>query len=80
MKTLQYREQYTDKGQYAVVTRTKILNYAQLTRVADHLCRNAEDLAYSTNPPNPENFRIAGAMVGWAFSLRPVRIGTEFDY
>jgi hypothetical protein len=80
MQTLHCSEHYTDKGQYAVVTRTRILNYSQLTRIADHLCRNAEDLAFSTNPPTLDNCRIAGSMLGWAFNLAPMRIGTKFDY
>ena len=80
MQTLKCNERYTDKGQYAGVTRTKILSYAQLNRIADRLCRNAEDLAFSTNPPIPENCRIAGVMLGWALNLAPIRIGTKFDY
>jgi hypothetical protein len=80
MQTLKYSEHYSDKGQYAVVTRTKVLNHAQLTRIADHLCRNAEDLAFSTNPPTLGNCRIAGAMLGWALTLAPMRIGKKFDY
>ncbi len=35
---------------YAVMTRTAVLNDAQLARIADHLRRNAEDLADSSNP------------------------------
>jgi hypothetical protein len=80
MQTLQRNEHYTDKGHYAVMTRTTVINYAQLTRIADHLLRNAEDLASSTDLPTLENCRIAGAMVGWAFKLVPLRIGAGFDY
>jgi hypothetical protein len=80
MQTLQRCEHYTDKGHYAVVTRATVTNYAQLTRIADHLCRNAEDLAFSTDVPTPENCRIAGTMVGWAFTPTPTRIETEFYY
>jgi hypothetical protein len=80
MQTLQRSEYYTDKGCYAVMTRTSVVNYAQLTRIADQLRSNAEDLASSTNPPTLENCRIAGAMVGWAFNLAPVRIQAMFDY
>jgi hypothetical protein len=62
------------------MTRTTVVKNAQLTRIADHLHRNAEELALSTNPPTFENCRIAGAMVTWAFNIAPLRIGEEFDY
>ncbi len=80
MQTTQSNEQYTDKGHYAVMTRTTVLKYAQLVRISDHLCRNAEDLVSSINPSSIDNRRIAGTMLGWAYSLVPLRIGTKFDY
>ena len=81
MQGIQYStEHYTDRGQYAVMTRTTVLKDAQLTRIADHLRSNADDLALSTNPPTFENCRIAGAMVTWAFRIAPLRIESEFDY
>jgi hypothetical protein len=80
MQTLQRNELYTDKGCYAVLTRTAVVQNEQLRRIADHLRSDAEDLAFSTIPPTPENCRIAGAMVGWAFNLAPLRIDTRFDY
>ena len=80
MQTLQRSEHYTDRGHYAVMTRTKVINYAQLARIADHLCRNADDLVSSTNPPTVENCRIAGTMLGWAHHLTPVRVEARFDY
>jgi hypothetical protein len=80
MQSLEHSEHYTDKGQYVVVTRTKVLSHSQLTSIANHLCGNAEDLAFSTNPPMLDNCRIAGAMLGWALKLTPIRIGTRFDY
>ena len=80
MQTLQRSEHYTDKGCYAVMTRAAVVNYAQLTRISDQLRRNAEDLASVTNPPTLENCRIAGAMVGWALTLIPLRIQERFDY
>ena len=80
MQTTQQTEHYTDKGHYAVMTRTKVLTYAQLARIADHLCSNAEELVSSTNPPDNDNCRIAGTMLGWAHHLSPVRIDTKFDY
>jgi hypothetical protein len=62
------------------MTRTTVLKYAQLARIADHLCRNAEDLVSSINPSSMDNRHIAGTMLGWAYSLAPLRIGTKFDY
>jgi hypothetical protein len=62
------------------MTRTRVLKYAQLARIADHLCRNAEDLVSTTNPPSIDNCRIAGTMLGWAYNLAPLRIETKFDY
>ena len=79
MQTLQRSEHYTDKGRYGVMTRTAVINYAQLTRIANHLLRNAEDLVASIDFPTPENCRIAGGMVGWAFNLVSLCIGTKFD-
>jgi hypothetical protein len=81
MQSIQYStEQYTDRGHYAVMTRTAVIKYAQLSRIADHLCRNAEDLVSSSNPPAIDDCRIAGAMLGFAFSLAPLRFGPKFDY
>ena len=80
MRTFNCTEHYADKGCYAVMTRTAVVKYTQLTRIADQLRRNAEDLASSTNPPTLENCRIAGAMVGWAFKLVSLRMPTGFDY
>jgi hypothetical protein len=79
MDTLQRTEHYTDKGHYAVMTRTSVIKHAQLVRIADHLRRNAEDLASSTDVPTFENCRIAGAMVTWAFSIAPLRIEAGLD-
>lgn len=80
MKTLQRGELYSDKGTYAAMTRTAVVcNHAQLRSVADQLLRNADELAFSTDPPIPGNCRIAGTMVGWAFSLAPFCIDTRFD-
>jgi hypothetical protein len=73
-------EHYTDKVDFVTMTRTRVVEYAQLASIAGHLCRNAEDLAASTNPPCVESCRIAGAMLGWALNLVPMRIGTRFDY
>ena len=52
MQTIQRTELYTDRGQYAVMTRTTVLDYAKITRTAGHLCRDAEDLVLSTNAPS----------------------------
>jgi hypothetical protein len=62
------------------MTRTTVLKDAQIARIADHLRRNAEELALSSDPPTVHDCRIAGAMLGWAFNLAPVRIADKFDY
>jgi hypothetical protein len=80
MQSIHHDEQYTDRGHYAVMTRTTVLKDAQLARIADQLRRNAEDLVSSTNPPTLENCRIAGDILGWAFHLLPLRIQAKFDY
>ena len=81
MQSIHYSsEQYTDRGHYAVMTRTTVLKDAQLARIADHLRPNAEELASSTNPATLHDCRIAGEMVTWAFSIAPLRIESEFDY
>ena len=79
MRTTQSNEQYTDKEYFAVMTRTKVVKHAQVARIADHLCRNAEELVSSTNQPTIDNCRIAGTMLGLAYNLAPLRIGTKFD-
>lgn len=80
MQTLRSSEHYTDKGDFAVMTRTTVLRYAQLASIAGHLRRNAEDLVLSTDSPTIDNCRIAKMMLGWAYKLTPFRIGTTFDY
>ena len=76
----QLSENYTDKRGFAVMTRTKVVKYAQLVRIADHLCRNADDIIASSDSPSVDDCRIAGMMLGWAYSLVPLRIRTGFDY
>ena len=81
MQSIQYStEHYTDRGPFAVMTRTTVLKDAQLARIADHLRRNAEDLVASADPPSICDCRIAGAMLGFAFTLAPLRIEAKFDY
>ena len=70
-------EQYTDKGGFAAMTRMTVV---KLDSIAAHRCRNAEELVSSANPSTIDDCRIAGTMVGWAYSLAPLRIGTKFDY
>jgi hypothetical protein len=79
MQSLKRSEHYTDRGHYAVMTRTTIVQNAQLTSIADHLRRKAEDLAFSTNPTAIDNCRIAGVMFGWTFNLPPVRLSAKVD-
>lgn len=80
MQSIHRSEQYTEREHYAVMTRTAVLNDAQLARIAHHLRRNAEDLADSSNPPTIDDCRIAGAMLGWAFTIAPIRIMVKFDH
>jgi hypothetical protein len=80
MQSIRHTELYTEREHFAVMTRTAVLNDAQLARIADHLRRNAEDLADSSNPPAIDDCRIAGAMLGWAFTIAPIRIVAKFDY
>ena len=81
MNTIQLSSEcYTDKGEYAVLTRTTLLSDLQLFRIADRLRSNAEELATSSNPPIIENCRIAGEMLGLACTLVPVRVAVKFEY
>jgi hypothetical protein len=80
MQSIHQTEQYTDRGHFAVMTRTAVLTQARLARIADHLRRNAEDLADSSNCPTIDDCRIAGAMLGWAFTIAPIRIVVKFDH
>lgn len=80
MRGIQISEHYTDKGEFAVMTRTSVLKYSQLARIAGHLCRSAEELVFSTNPPTNDNLSIAGTMMSWAYSLVPLHIATRIDY
>jgi hypothetical protein len=79
MQAIECSERYTNKGHYAVMTRTRILNLKKLTGIAEHFCRNAEVSASTSNPPIPADCRIAGAILGWTLNLAPIRIGTTFD-
>jgi hypothetical protein len=80
MRTIQPTEHYTDQGDFAVVTRTSVREYAQLVRVADRLCRNAEELLFSKDQPTIDNCCIAGEMLGLTLSIAPERIGARFDF
>ena len=70
-------EQYTDKGNFAAMTRLTVL---KLDSIAGHLCRNAEELVSSANASTIDDCQIAGTMLGWAYRLAPLRIGIRFDY
>lgn len=80
MQTIYHDEHYTDQGHCAFMTRTAVLRGAQLIRIADHLRCNAEELADPSNLPTIDDCRIAGAMLGWAFTIAPIRILVTFDY
>jgi hypothetical protein len=77
MQLIHNSEQYTDKGGFATMTRMTVV---KLDSIAGHLCRNAEELMSSANPSTTDDCRIARTMLGWAYSLAPLRIGTRFDY
>ena len=77
VQLIQNSEQYTDKGQFGVMTRTTVL---KLDSIAGHLCRNAQDLASSAGSPGFDERRIAATMLGWAYRLAPLRIDPSFDY
>ncbi len=77
VQLIQNSEQYTDRGAFAVMTRSTAL---RLDRIAGHLCRNAEDLASSAGSTGFDERRIAATMLGWAYSLAPLRINPTFDY
>ena len=72
-------EQYTDKGDFAVMTHTTVLKCARPVSIAGHLCRNAEGLS-SADLPTTDNCHISETMSGWACSLAPLRIETKFNY
>jgi len=80
MHDMQPRGYYTDQGDFAPMTRIKAVKDARLFRIAGHLCRIAEDLAFSTTPPSVDNCRIAAMMLGYAYNLAPLRIEIEFAY
>ena len=69
MQETQLSDHYTDKQYFAAMARTKVVRHAQLLRIADHLCRNAEELLFSTDQPTIDNCRIAGMMLGFAYKL-----------
>lgn len=79
MQEIQRSEHYTDKQNLAVMTRTRVVTYAQLVKIADRLSRNAEYLATIGDSACVNSCRIAGAMLGWAYNPAPLRIGTKFD-
>ena len=80
MQTIHPTEHYTDKGEFAVMTRTTAVRYAGLSGIAGCLCPNADNRASSTDTLSVDNCPIAETMVGWAFSLAPLRIGAGLDY
>jgi protein involved in ribonucleotide reduction len=77
MQTPERNELYTDKGNYAVMTRTSVITYAQ---IAGQLCRNIEHLAASGNPDCGDRYCIAGTMLGWTYNPAPLCIDAALDY
>jgi hypothetical protein len=80
MQTIQPTGHYKDQGVLAVMTRTPARRYAQRVMIADHLCRNAEELLFSTDQPTIDNCRMAGMMLGLAYNLVPPRIEAGLDH
>jgi hypothetical protein len=80
MQTLERNEHYTDKGNYAVMTRTSVIKYAQLARIADHICRNTEDLAAASDRDCGDSYSIDGTMLGGTYELVPLRVQASFDF
>jgi hypothetical protein len=80
MQALERNELYTDKGIYAVMTRTSGIKYAQLIKVADHVCCKGEDLAIASDPGFGHNYSIDGTMLGGAYELAPLRIHATFYF
>jgi hypothetical protein len=62
------------------MTRTSVRKYSQRVKIADHLCRNAEELLFSSDQPTIDNCRIAGMMLGLAYNLVPLRPEAGLDY
>jgi hypothetical protein len=72
-------ERYTDRIEYAATTRTRVLSYGQLFRIADRLRSNAEELVSSSSQPTLVNCQIAGVMLRLACALLPPHIAAEFN-
>ena len=79
MWTNRRTDHYTDQEDFAVMAQTAVRKYARRARIANHLCRNAEELLFSTDQPTIDNCRIAGMMLGLAYNLVPLRIEAGFD-
>jgi len=79
MEKIQPTGHYKDQEDFAVMTRTLARKYSHRVTIADRLCRNAEELLFSTDQPTIDNCRIAGMMLGLAYNLVPLRIEAGFD-
>ena len=60
-------EQYTDKGDFATMTRTTVL---KLDSIAGHLCRNAEELVSLTVHPPSTTVELPERCWGGRIALR----------
>jgi hypothetical protein len=80
MRSIKPTEHYSDQGDVVVMSRTSVREYSQVVRIADHLCLHAEELLFSTEHPTIDNCRIAGMMLGLAYSLVPLSIEAGFGY
>jgi hypothetical protein len=80
MQTIHPTEHYTDRGDFAVMTRTTVVTDAQAASIVGPRCRKPEDHVSSTDPFGIDNCRITRTMLGWTFSLAPLRIGAGLNY
>lgn len=79
MQNTQLIGHYTDRQYPAALARTDVRISAQLARVADHLCENAEELIFLVPNPTINNCRIAGMMLGLAYNLLMLGFETTFE-
>jgi hypothetical protein len=79
MQNTQLIEHFTDKQHIAAMVQTKTVNYRLMIRIANHLCRNAEELLFLRDQPTINNCRMAGMMLGLAYHLLPLDIEPWLD-
>lgn len=68
-----------DTQDLATITRTNAARCAKQVKIADLLCRLAEELLFSTDQPTISACRTAGMMLALAYNLVPRCTRTGFD-